>query len=364
MDPPMPARIPNLKKIQLKQEESANPKSLLESESESAPSKTKKIPRSSFLDKLDDDFGATPPSSPDSTNHIHKVAEIRATVIVETAAFLLTFLAGFVNAASFTLYGSPVAHVTGLSTRAAIALEEGGNFLTSGGNQILCFIGGSVMCGVLIGRHRAKVGLGMYGIALCLVSFILTLSWLSYDEDKYALARNLAALCMGLQNGIGSTFSGGLLRTTHITGFATDLGLQIGRIIGRRFRLLTSGSKINENELHFEQSELKRTQLMIVLCCGFIAGGVGGNWLVKLWKNNALWVPIFGDAFLGLLYFAYRVKVLNQNLLGGGGAVSEETKESRTESLYQTRMYSPSKGKRSGVDTTTSGKGKGTLGEW
>jgi len=302
---------------------------------------------------LNDDFGATPPSSPElgpvSHKEVRKAAFV-ATVVVESAACLLTLLAGWVNAATIILFNAPVAHVTGLATRTAMVAEEGGDFFTQpngGGGQILCFVGGSTLCGLIIGRHRAKFGLGMYGLSLILVSGFLVLAFITEDVHT---ARNMCATAMGLQNGIGSTFSGGLLRTTHITGTATDLGLQVGRIVGRRVKaaIFKGGhsqttpktNTLTDEQKEFEINELKRAWLLFVLLFGFFIGGVLGSWFSNQFQKNALIVPISVNIILGVAYVIYRVRVLRQHVLG---EEYEETTRTRGESAEQTHMHSPAR---------------------
>ena len=183
------------------------------------PSEAASPPPSSMWNGLADDFGATPPASPElgpsgsEKSKQLKSKQLKAalitTLVVESAACVLTFLAGYVNAVSIILFSAPVAHVTGLLTRTAMVAEEGEDFFNqpSGGiSQVFSFMAGSALCGLIIGRHRAKFGLGLYGVALILVAGCLLLAF-SIDNDDINSSRHLCALAMGLQNGIGSTFS-------------------------------------------------------------------------------------------------------------------------------------------------------------
>ena len=150
---------------------------------------------------------------------------------------------------------------------------------------------------------------------------------------------------MGLQNGIGTTFSGGFMRTTHMTGAFTDLGLNIGRLVGRRAKnaLVTRKCVLNSEEgRKFERKELQRAQLLLVLIIGFIGGSVIGANVVRnsIDQKSALLLPAVADIALGLAYFTYRVVYLKQPLLG---EAREETNKARAESYAQTRLYSPVK---------------------
>ena len=68
----------------------------------------------------------------------------------------------------------------------------------------------------------------------------------------------LAAGASGVQNAMASTYANLVLRTTHITGVATDLGLLLGR-------LLRTG-----------RVEIWKLGLSVTLLVGFMGGGLAG----------------------------------------------------------------------------------------
>ena len=70
--------------------------------------------------------------------------------------------------------------------------------------------------------------------------------------------RQVAAFACGLQNAMASTYYGLIIRTTHVTGIVTDIGV----IIGQRLR----GHAI----------EPWRLGLLVIMLIGFFAGGVLG----------------------------------------------------------------------------------------
>lgn len=48
----------------------------------------------------------------------------------------------------------------------------------------------------------------------------------------------LATYCCGLQNSLTSKYSGNAVRTTHLTGASTDMGIAVGHILkGRKEEL-------------------------------------------------------------------------------------------------------------------------------
>lgn len=69
------------------------------------------------------------------------------------------------------------------------------------------------------------------------------------------------AVAMGIQNSLTTIYSGGIGRTTHLTGTATDFGIQLGRFIGRK---------------SYDKQKLIFLGLsMVIFTCG---AAMGGTW--------------------------------------------------------------------------------------
>ena len=69
---------------------------------------------------------------------------------------------------------------------------------------------------------------------------------------------------MGLQNAIVTKLSGAVIRTTHVTGMLTDIGIDLGR------RLFAAGAR------EAPAGDLPRLLLLSSLVALFFAGGVVG----------------------------------------------------------------------------------------
>ncbi len=65
-------------------------------------------------------------------------------------------------------------------------------------------------------------------------------------------------MAAGLQNGLATSYSGAVVRTTHLTGIATDLGILVGHTI------------------YGEPPDWARLQLLASLFAGFLLGGALG----------------------------------------------------------------------------------------
>ena len=170
-------------------------------------------------------------------HHIHTVSK-RSSI----DWFLLAFLAGNVNTGGYLACQRFVTHVTGFSTLSGIEFAKGRWDGAIGILSVPLFF----LLGVMISayhidrRHhrglRPRYAMVMGLVAICLLAatfagyfgFFGTFGEVSHLKNDYFL---LALLCTasGLQNAAISTASGATIRTTHLTGVTTDLGIGIVR---------------------------------------------------------------------------------------------------------------------------------------
>jgi uncharacterized membrane protein YoaK (UPF0700 family) len=95
-------------------------------------------------------------------------------------------------------------------------------------------------------------------------------------------------LACGMQNGMVTTYSGAIVRTSHITGLMTDLGIYLGKLFWRRER------------------EVWRVHMYLILFLGFLIGGVFGTLSFDAWGNNALLVTAVLTGSCGFGYTLWR----------------------------------------------------------
>jgi uncharacterized membrane protein YoaK (UPF0700 family) len=76
----------------------------------------------------------------------------------------------------------------------------------------------------------------------------------------------LLCFIMGLQNAVVSKLSGAVIRTTHMTGIVTDLGIELGKL------LYWNASR---SDLHVRADRV-RMKVLAGLLGSFVAGGVCG----------------------------------------------------------------------------------------
>lgn len=206
---------------------------------------------------------------------------------VEIGAFLLAFLAGSVNAVGLLGFShQSVSHLTGTSSLlglalADLALAQAGHLLLT----LLSFLAGAMLSGLLITSTALKLG-RHYGFSLLIEAVLLTLAMLALQQGS-DLGIYLASMACGLQNAMVTTYSGSVIRTTHLSGIFTDLGIMLG------------------NWLRGIALDSRRLLLFLLLIGGFICGGVVGTVLFRSLHFVALMVPATLAATLAVVYWGY-----------------------------------------------------------
>jgi len=215
---------------------------------------------------------------------------------IELGGFLLAGIAGFVNAVGLLGFQHEAcSHVSGTATSLAISVHSGtmSNALQLLG-VMLSFMVGAMASGIIIGNESLKLG-RRYGVALTCEAALLLLAMLTLEHTMTAGYFLTSAAC-GLQNAMATTYSGAVIRTTHLTGIVTDLGLTLG------------------HALRGEAFEKRKVQLFLVLISGFVVGGMSGAALYDSFGFRALIAPAAGCLILAGSYRAFKVlsKVTNQ----------------------------------------------------
>lgn len=198
----------------------------------------------------------------------------------------LAFSAGFVNAAGFLqIHANGLTHVTGQVTRAGIALAAGEPAgAWSAAVMVLLFFLGAMMSGVLIRKSELATRGYPYGVALLVEAGLLGgASTLLITDHPWGA--NFAVIAAGLQNALATSYSGAVVRTTHLTGIVTDLGLIFG------------------HALRGEEIEWQKLKLLGLLFSSFLAGGVAG---ASAFPVLGVWVlvpPTVATTFAALGFF-------------------------------------------------------------
>lgn len=204
------------------------------------------------------------------------------------AATGLTALAGYVNTSVLTFFAVPVSHVTGAVSRLGLDLVDGRTAdLVAVVGIVVGFFVGAMLSGVVVGGTEVRVG-RRYGVALVGEGVLLGLAAVLLGGTGARAGVVVAAMACGLQNGLASHYRGLVLRTTHLTGIVTDLGV----LAGHRVR----GARVPAWKARFLAS----------LVAGFLGGSLGGAWATPRYGADALWAGALFCIGAGSVYAAYR----------------------------------------------------------
>ena len=160
---------------------------------------------------------------------------------------VLAFQAGVLNIGGFLACQSFVSHVTGYATLFGVALGEGEYAPAIGLLLVpLCFLIGAMISGVLVDL-RLKLGKNpryyvVFGVLFLLILVVEITGFnrafgsfggpVTGSRDYFLLA--MLCLICGIQNGTVSLVSRSIVRTTHLTGLVTDLGIGLVRVFNRK----------------------------------------------------------------------------------------------------------------------------------
>jgi uncharacterized membrane protein YoaK (UPF0700 family) len=159
-------------------------------------------------------------------------------------AITLAWVAGYTNVVTLLLCGHVTSHVSGTTSdlgRGAVEAMRGtgGAWALTGFSLYLVatFLLGAMISGVMteLGRRRAWESIYVLPIgfeAALLATFAVLLQWgglapLAGAGGWLFALTGLASVAMGLQNATITRISSGVVRTTHVTGVLTDLGLEL-----------------------------------------------------------------------------------------------------------------------------------------
>ncbi|NYE61602.1 uncharacterized membrane protein YoaK (UPF0700 family) [Duganella sp. 1224] len=147
----------------------------------------------------------------------------------------LAFVAGAVNAGGFFAVGQYTSHMSGVVSALADNLALGhGALLLAGLASLAAFFAGAAVSAILINWGRRRAAHSRYALPLLLeAALLLAFGLLGARATAHGhLGATVALLCfvMGLQNAIITKASRAEIRTTHVTGLVTDIGIELGKL--------------------------------------------------------------------------------------------------------------------------------------
>jgi uncharacterized membrane protein YoaK (UPF0700 family) len=214
-------------------------------------------------------------------------------------ASLLCITAGFVNAAGFLAFAVLTTNVTGHAALFAerIAFHDWKTARIIALWMFLFLTGAFVSSLIvsMVGRNQRF----SYVIPILIEMVILFgVALIGYRYDHSLPAKELFAgsllFAMGLQNALVSMVSGSVVRTTHLTGTFTDLGIELAQILQKR-----------KEDMPSLKSRMK---LRLAIICFFMGGALAGAYLFHYYGFHAFLIPL-AILFFTLMADVFRIRL-------------------------------------------------------
>lgn len=216
-------------------------------------------------------------------------------------ASLLALVAGMVNVVGFLSVQKLTTNVTG---HFAFMIEEASK-LNLGQTwyyffYILSFFLGAFFSNFIIELTNKITDKYIFFIPIITESIILTFVGL-WHQDAVFTNSNLIACCllfaMGLQNSLVTTISNSVVRTTHLTGLFTDLGIEISQLFFYKYT-------------EQKQKLMASIKLRVTIITTFFLGGIfAGVMFAKLEIKTLLIPAVLLIGGLAIDYLIIKIKV-------------------------------------------------------
>jgi uncharacterized membrane protein YoaK (UPF0700 family) len=188
----------------------------------------------------------------------------------------LAFVAGALNAGGFLAIGQYTSHMTGVLSSAADFLVLGNiEVVVTAFLSILSFVAGAASTAIMVNYSKRNTDRNIYmsplltEAVLLLVFGLMGANLQMHELVNLSLTAILLCYVMGLQNALITKISHAEIRTTHVTGLVTDIGIELGKL----FYWNRQSGEVNDFYVVANRTRL-RVHLMLV--ASFFIGGVAG----------------------------------------------------------------------------------------
>lgn len=213
-------------------------------------------------------------------------------------AVVLPAVAGAVNASGFLAVGIYTSHVTGHVGLIGdeLALKHPsiafGTFLL-----VVFFFLGAVTATFFVERARRFARARYVAPLLVETGTLIAYAALAHGWSERGHTMRLASmLCfaMGLQNALVTKISGAVVRTTHLTGIVTDIGIESVRMAGWVVDHVRNSRMQRWLDLvprFFADAEWRKLRLHLLILLSFFIGAIVGPHLFLRYGQGAMVLP-------------------------------------------------------------------------
>lgn len=205
--------------------------------------------------------------------------------------------AGFINAAGFLAFGVLTTNVTGHAALMAVNIASSHLRVSRmAALWLLLFLAGAFVSGIIVsrvGRQKASA----YTIPIIVImAIVLLIALFGHDYDHSIRQTEYFAgallFAMGMQNALVSLISGSVVRTTHLTGMFTDLGIDLAAWFSKAATPVIK----------------KRIVLRFTIIGFFLFGGIIGGLCFARFSFPAFFVPA-SLLTIALFYDYFRIRL-------------------------------------------------------
>jgi uncharacterized membrane protein YoaK (UPF0700 family) len=198
---------------------------------------------------------------------------------------VLAFVAGAINAGGFLAVGTYTSHMTGVVSALADNLVLGNLALAAASlGALAAFLLGAMTTAWLVNWGLREKLASAYGLPLLLESALLLIFGIFGAAislwSNFFVPLTVLLLCfiMGLQNAVITKISKAEIRTTHVTGLVTDLGIELGKLL-----YINRINRTQADPAEPVRANRQKLRLHLLLVSSFFIGAVCGALGFKFW---------------------------------------------------------------------------------
>jgi len=199
---------------------------------------------------------------------------------------MLSFVAGIVNVCGFLSMKVLTTNVTGHFANFSDEIFKGNDAIgITYLGFILSFLLGAFVSGIIVESISIKNVIISYSLPLIIEVSLLSLVALSdlpiigFERSVNNIMACILLFAMGLQNALVTKVSQSVVRTTHLTGLFTDLGIELSQFV--YYNTALRNNKLRKSIL---------LKLAIIIC--FFLGCVSGGFGYEKYGLKALFIAI------------------------------------------------------------------------
>ena len=189
--------------------------------------------------------------------------------------YVLALIGGAINAGGFFAVARYTSHMSGELARMAdhLYMQEWRVAWVSA-VMVLSFVAGACHAAFTIlwakhSRFRSSYALTLWVEAVYMLLFGLLGASLARFQLLVPITVVLMCFIMGMHNTVMTMLSKGVIRSTHMTGFVTDIGIELAKFMFH---------SLQQKRLSWHSVNQAKFKLCTGLVASFVVGGVLGAW--------------------------------------------------------------------------------------